>query len=120
MGVAMNEHASLVWAGKDVMSTHGYSIVLTRRQQDVLLLLCEGLPNKLICRRLNISGATVKTHVASVLRSLNASNRLEAVILAFRFGLVQAVQAQRKSEPHALVTGEHGGQPATHSAAVAA
>ncbi len=53
---------------------------LTPRQLDVLALLCEGLPNKLIGRRLNISSATVKIHVAHILRALNVSSRLQAVI----------------------------------------
>ncbi len=49
---------------------------LTRRQLEVLALLCEGLQNKQIARRLNIAGATVKIHVANILRTLNVSNRL--------------------------------------------
>lgn len=60
---------------------------LTPRQLDVLALLCEGLPNKLIGRRLNISSATVKIHVASILHALNVSSRLQAVIAAYSLGL---------------------------------
>jgi DNA-binding CsgD family transcriptional regulator len=60
---------------------------LTPRQLDVLELLCEGLPNKLIGRRLNISSATVKIHVASILHALNVSSRLQAVIVACSLGL---------------------------------
>lgn len=60
---------------------------LTARQLDVLALLCEGLPNKAIGRRLNISSATVKIHVAGILRALNVSSRLQAVIAACRLGL---------------------------------
>ena len=60
---------------------------LTPRQLDVLELLCEGLPNKLIGRRLNISSATVKIHVASILQALNVSSRLQAVIVACSLGL---------------------------------
>lgn len=60
---------------------------LTLRQLDVLALLCEGLPNKQIGRRLNIASATVKIHVAHILRALNVSSRLQAVIAARSFGL---------------------------------
>jgi DNA-binding NarL/FixJ family response regulator len=55
---------------------------LTPRQRDVLTLLCEGLPNKLICRRLNISSGTVKAHISSILRELGVSSRLQAVVAA--------------------------------------
>jgi DNA-binding NarL/FixJ family response regulator len=60
---------------------------LTPRQVEVLALLCEGLPNKLICRRLNISPETVKAHISSVLRELGVSSRLQAVVFATRGGL---------------------------------
>ncbi len=60
---------------------------LTPRQLDVLALLCEGLPNKLIGRRLNISSATVKIHVANILRALNVASRLQAVIAARSLGV---------------------------------
>lgn len=61
---------------------------LTPRQLQVLALLCEGLPNKLIARRLGISGGTVKVHVVQILRSLNVSSRLQAVIASRNLGLV--------------------------------
>jgi DNA-binding CsgD family transcriptional regulator len=60
---------------------------LTPRQLEVLALLCEGLPNKLIARRLNISSATVKIHVGHILRVLNVASRLQAVIAARSLGL---------------------------------
>ena len=61
---------------------------LTPRQLEVLSWLCEGLPNKLIARRLNISAATVKVHVGSILRELGVSSRLQAVVLARARGLL--------------------------------
>jgi len=61
---------------------------LTARQLEVLALLCEGLPNKLICRRLNISAGTVKAHISSILRELGVASRLQAVVSARRRGLV--------------------------------
>lgn len=61
---------------------------LTARELEVLALLCEGLSNKLICRRLNICTGTVKCHVASILDTLGVSSRLQAVVAAHRLGLV--------------------------------
>lgn len=60
---------------------------LTPRQLDVLELLCEGLPNKLIGRRLNIASGTVKVHIAHILRTLNVSSRLQAVLAARSLGV---------------------------------
>ena len=53
---------------------------LTPRQTDVLALLLQGKPNKLIARDLNLSVETVKDHVAAVLRTLNVSSRTQAVL----------------------------------------
>ena len=61
---------------------------LTPRQLEVLALLCEGLPNKMICRRLNICTGTVKVHIGSILRELGVSSRLQAVVAAHRCGLL--------------------------------
>ena len=56
------------------------SIGLTPRQTEVLALLLQGLPNKLIARQLNVSVETVKDHVAAVLRALNVGSRTQAVL----------------------------------------
>ena len=61
---------------------------LTPRQLEVLALLCEGLPNKLIAKRLNISTGTVKAHVSSILRELGVSSRLQAFVCARHRGLL--------------------------------
>jgi DNA-binding NarL/FixJ family response regulator len=61
---------------------------LTAREQQVLELLAEGLPNKAIAARLAISDQTVKFHVASISAKLGATNRTEAVRLALRRGLL--------------------------------
>ena len=53
---------------------------LTPRQAEVLGLLLQGLPNKLIARELNLSVETVKDHVAAVLRALGVSSRTQAVL----------------------------------------
>ncbi len=61
---------------------------LSSRELEVLDLVAEGLSNKLIAHRLNISEHTVKTHVASIFAKLGASSRTEAVSQAIRRGLV--------------------------------
>ena len=53
---------------------------LTPRQNEVLALLLQGKPNKLIARDLKLSVETVKDHVAAVLRALNVSSRTQAVL----------------------------------------
>ena len=62
--------------------------VLTPRERDVLELLAEGMSNKAIAARLQISDQTVKFHVASISGKLGASNRTEAVRRALRRGLL--------------------------------
>lgn len=61
---------------------------LTPRQVEVLCLMAQGLPNKVICKRLNLAEGTVKLHVTAVMRTLNTSNRTQAVIEATRRGLI--------------------------------
>ena len=61
---------------------------LTPREVQVLELLAEGLPNKAIAARLNISDQTVKFHVSAILLKLGAASRTEAVTLAARRGLL--------------------------------
>ena len=56
-------------------------IGLTPRQAEVLGLLLQALPNKLIARQLNLSVETVKDHVAAVLRSLGVNTRTQAVMV---------------------------------------
>jgi DNA-binding NarL/FixJ family response regulator len=56
------------------------SLGITRRQRDVLALLLQGKPNKIIARELNLSVETVKDHVAAVLRALGVSSRTQAVL----------------------------------------
>lgn len=59
---------------------------LTDRQLDVLAQLAKGATIKRICRELDLSEGTVKTHVAAIYRSFGASNRTEALIAARRAG----------------------------------
>jgi two-component system, NarL family, response regulator YdfI len=64
------------------------STPLTSREIEVLGMLAEGVGNKTIARRLDISEHTVKFHIGSIFSKLNASSRTEAVILGARQGLI--------------------------------
>lgn len=61
---------------------------LTARELEVLQLLSQGLSNKLIARRLQISEHTVKFHISSLYTKLGASSRTDAVNRGARSGLI--------------------------------
>jgi len=61
---------------------------LTPRELEVLQLLAQGLSNKAIAARLNISDHTAKFHVNSILGKLGVESRTEAIVHAARLGLV--------------------------------
>lgn len=60
---------------------------LSPREIEVLKLMIEALPNKQIARRLNVSEATVKTHVSTLIAKLGVHDRVGAVVKAVRHGL---------------------------------
>jgi DNA-binding NarL/FixJ family response regulator len=60
---------------------------LTARQTDVLKLLVQGKPNKLICRDLTLSEGTVKVHVSAILKALHVHSRTEAIAVLARRGI---------------------------------
>jgi DNA-binding NarL/FixJ family response regulator len=61
---------------------------LTAREREVLGLVAEGLPNKLISRRLEISEKTVKAHLTSVFASIGVTDRTQAALWAREHGVV--------------------------------
>jgi len=59
---------------------------LTDREMQILGLIADGLSNKLIARRLNITEGTVKVHVKHLLKKLNLRSRVEAAVWAVKRG----------------------------------
>ena len=60
---------------------------LTPREKDILKLIAEGLSNKMIGRKLDISDGTVKVHVKHLLKKLNLRSRVEVAVWAVEEGL---------------------------------
>jgi two-component system nitrate/nitrite response regulator NarL len=96
------EHSSWIGSGQTAKAHQDAETVhLTHREREVLSLLCEGLPNKLIARRLKIASGTVKVHISNIFRALNVSNRLHALVVARRWHLVAEPPADAQHErPH--------------------
>lgn len=64
------------------------AVALTTREREVLELMGEGIANNAIAERLGLAPETVRHHVSSVLRKLEATTRTEAVARAFRRSLL--------------------------------
>lgn len=74
---------------------------LTPRQTDVLSLLLQGQPNKMIARELKLSVETVKDHVAAVLRALGVNSRTQAVLAVGQMSLASRASATWRKAEHA-------------------
>ncbi len=60
---------------------------ISPREREVLALLLDGMPNKLIARRLEISEKTVKSHLTSIFRQIGVTDRVQAILWVERLGL---------------------------------
>lgn len=69
--------------GKKIKNTE----ILTNREIDVLKLIAEGLFNKEIAFRLNISEKTVKNHVSNIFKKIGVSDRTQAAVYAIKSNL---------------------------------
>lgn len=65
---------------------------LTERELDVLNHLMQGLTNREIADKLTITHHTVKAHVASIIRKLEAKNRLDVAMIAQTHGIINLHQ----------------------------
>lgn len=74
----------------DLLSENGQvvEVSLTPRQRQVLELLAEGLPAKIIAQRLDIAVVTVRNHIQAILSELRCHSQLEAVAEARRRGVL--------------------------------
>lgn len=83
----LRQFRDIVSAGK-VMET--VTAPLTYRETQILNYIAQGNSNKQIAHILEISEQTIKNHVSSILRKLNANDRAHAVALAMRNGWIPA------------------------------
>lgn len=67
---------------------------LTERELDVLRLVAEGLSNKVIADRLDISERTARTHVSNILEKLHLANRTQATLYALKKGIAEHAEDQ--------------------------
>lgn len=82
-GIALR-HGSAESPGKSKVETG-----LTARQYETLALLAEGLGTSEIAERLGVADETARNHIRALLRQLDAHTRLEAVVRAYRLGLLE-------------------------------
>jgi DNA-binding NarL/FixJ family response regulator len=85
--VSKTNPAPLVEHASESRAPTARSLGLTDRQLQVLALMAQGKPNKLICRELRLAEGTVKCHVSAILRALDVGTRTQAALKATRLGL---------------------------------
>lgn len=69
--------------------THDAAESLSHREREVLAMVSEGLPNKVIAQRLSISEKTVKAHLTSVYRQIGVTDRTQAALWAQRHDMAR-------------------------------
>jgi DNA-binding NarL/FixJ family response regulator len=80
----LNQFQELYWKN----DTDAFISPLTPRETEILNYIAQGYLNKQIAGELGISEQTIKNHVTSILRKLNANARTEAVVVAIKQGLI--------------------------------
>ncbi len=70
------------------LAEHATEDDLSLRQLEILKMIAEGNPNKVIADQLEIGEATVKSHVTNILSKLGANDRTHAVTIALRRGII--------------------------------
>ena len=80
----LQQFQELAWRSE----AEGLIAPLTPREMEILNYIAQGFLNKQIAAELAISEQTIKNHVTSILRKLNANARTEAVVVALKQGLI--------------------------------
>ena len=80
----LHQFQELSWRSE----AEGFIAPLTPREMEILNYIAQGYLNKQIAAELDISEQTIKNHVTSILRKLNANARTEAVVIAIKQGLI--------------------------------
>ena len=80
------------------------SAPLTSRELEILSYVAHGYINKQVAHKLGISEQTIKNHVSSILRKLDANDRTQAVVLALRYGWISS----QVNQPLESATSEAG------------
>ena len=80
----LHQFQELSWRNE----VEGFIAPLTAREKEILNYIAQGYLNKQIAIELGISEQTIKNHVTSILRKLNANARTEAVVVAIKQGLI--------------------------------
>ncbi len=87
----LEQFQELSW-GKELES---FVSPLTPRETEILTYMAQGYLNKQIAVSLNISEQTIKNHITSILRKLDANARTQAVVTAIRRGLITLSPGQK-------------------------
>jgi two-component system, NarL family, nitrate/nitrite response regulator NarL len=75
---------------------------LSARELEILRLLMNGLPNKVIARELKVAETTIKAHVKTILRKIRAENRTQAAIWCLTNGIESAAASGRPDNKRAV------------------
>lgn len=72
--------------------------LLTKREIEVLKTAASGMSNKDIAQTLNLSSRTVQAHLSNIFNKLNVGSRTEAIIVAFKQGIIDLIDVIPKDE----------------------
>ena len=97
----VNNSAS--WGMPELTTADRSEVGLSGRECEILHCLVCGDSNKLIANKLKIAESTVKVHMKSLLRKVQAGNRTQAAIWALKNGLVEAPENSRVEAPAAAL-----------------
>lgn len=89
-----------------VVDANGATL-LTKREQDLLRLVADGLGNRDIARRLNLSENTVKNYMFHIFDKLGISNRVELVLYALSNSKRAEISTSSDDAPHLVSTHSH-------------